>query len=177
MTVPHPSPDPAPLVPRTEAEKRALRCCFAGHRLEKLSVPEEEVRALLRREILAAVSDGFVTFLTGMGMGVDLLAGETVCELRDTAPSLHLIAVSPYPSFAARWSDEWKQRYFALLKKADLVRFMGDRFDLSLVDMRNRWMVDHSGRLIVMYSGEEGRTRQMIAYAGERGVPVRCRIL
>ena len=49
---------------QTEKEKRLRRCCFTGHRPEKLSLPEEEVIAWLEAEILKAIDDGFVTFIS-----------------------------------------------------------------------------------------------------------------
>lgn len=55
----------------TEAEKRRHRCCFTGHRPEKLQRPEKEVRADLEHEIRQAVFDGLNVFITGMARGVD----------------------------------------------------------------------------------------------------------
>ena len=37
-----------------ENEKRLHRCCFTGHRPEKLSLPESEVKAELEKEIRLA---------------------------------------------------------------------------------------------------------------------------
>ena len=54
-----------------EQELRKRRCCFTGHRPEKLKVDEKEVKALLERAIDEAIQDGFVTFITGMARGVD----------------------------------------------------------------------------------------------------------
>ena len=51
---------------KNERELRLHRCCFTGHRPEKLRASEAEVRLALRREILRAVEEGYVTFLTGM---------------------------------------------------------------------------------------------------------------
>lgn len=55
----------------TEAEMRLHRCCFTGHRPEKLKRPEKEVRIELEREIRKAVIDGLNVFITGMARGVD----------------------------------------------------------------------------------------------------------
>ena len=41
-------------------EKRMHRCCFTGHRPEKLTEPEEVVIAGLEREIRNAIADGLV---------------------------------------------------------------------------------------------------------------------
>lgn len=55
----------------TEAEMRLHRCCFTGHRPEKLQRPEKEVRVDLECEIRKAVTDGLDVFITGMARGVD----------------------------------------------------------------------------------------------------------
>ena len=55
----------------TEAEKRRHRCCFTGHRPEKLQVPESVVMAALEKEIRQAIADGFSVFISGMARGVE----------------------------------------------------------------------------------------------------------
>lgn len=55
----------------TEVEKRMHRCCFTGHRPEKLQAPEGVVTAALEKEIRQAIADGFNVFITGMARGVD----------------------------------------------------------------------------------------------------------
>lgn len=55
----------------TEAEKRRHRCCFTGHRPEKLQRTEQEIWIDLEREIHIAIHDGLNVFITGMARGVD----------------------------------------------------------------------------------------------------------
>lgn len=70
-----------------EQEKRRRRCCFTGHRPEKLSIPESEVKAALQKEIHLAIADGITIFITGMPPGVDIWAAEIVLELREKRKS------------------------------------------------------------------------------------------
>ena len=156
----------------TEKEKRLHRCCFTGHRPEKLFQAPEEVQLWLAEQIGAAVADGFLTFITGMAMGVDIWAGEIVLRMRETDPRLHLIAVVPWPGFSARWKAEWKQRYSDVIGRADLVRYVSRTFNPSVFTKRNTWMVDHSARLIGFYNGADGGTRETIEYARRQGVQV-----
>ena len=65
-----------------ETEKRLHRCCFTGHRQEKLSLSEAEVKTLLEKAIDMAIQNGFTTFITGMASGVDIWAAEIVLERR-----------------------------------------------------------------------------------------------
>lgn len=66
----------------TEEEKRLHRCCFSGHRPEKLEGPEEQIKAWLETQIRAAISAGFITFISGCAMGVDIWAGQIVIRIR-----------------------------------------------------------------------------------------------
>ena len=66
-----------------ETELRQHRCCFTGHRPEKLGMPETEVVESLKKEIRTAIADGFQTFISRMVRGVDLWAAEIVLALRE----------------------------------------------------------------------------------------------
>lgn len=67
----------------TELEKRLHRCCFTGHRPEKLNSTEEEIKKALLVEINNAIHDGYITFISGMARGVDIWAAELILELQD----------------------------------------------------------------------------------------------
>lgn len=43
----------------SEEELRKKRCCFTGHRPEKLHLPEEQIKSLLSEAIKQAIHDGF----------------------------------------------------------------------------------------------------------------------
>lgn len=148
-----------------ESELRQHRCCFTGHRPEKLSRSETEIKKDLEVAILQAINDGFVTFITGMARGVDIWAGEIVLQLRKQNPNLHLIAASPYEGFESRWSADWQRRYKNILDQADLVRFVCKGYSKACFQIRNEWMVNRSTRVIAVYNGEAGGTRNTIEYA------------
>lgn len=101
-----------------EQEKRLHRCCFTGHRPEKLKQPEAEVISWLETEIHKAIGDGFVTFITGMARGVDIWAAEIVLRLRDDGQPIHLICASPFEGFEQSWDANWKRRYTEVMSRA-----------------------------------------------------------
>ena len=43
----------------TEEEKKKTRCCFTGHRPQKLHRPIDDIKVDLENEILAAIKDGY----------------------------------------------------------------------------------------------------------------------
>ena len=156
----------------TEQEHRLHSCCFTGHRPEKIDMPERKVVAALEKQILAAIDDGFTTFISGMARGSDIWAAEIVLRLRKKNPSLHLIAASPFEGFEKSWESSWQKRYDKIMEDADLVRFICDHYSSSCFQIRNVWMVDRSARVIAVYNGEAGGTRNTIKYADKCGVPV-----
>lgn len=157
----------------TEQELRQHRCCFTGHRPEKLDRPEAEVIEGLKKEIRTAMTDGFRTFISGMARGVDLWAAEIALTLRDEGAAIWLICASPYKGFESRWSREWQERYRRVMEQADLVRFICPGYSRNCFQRRNEWMVDHSARVIAVYNGRPGGTRNTVEYARGRGVPIK----
>ena len=71
----------------SEEEKRLHRCCFTGHRPEKISATEEAVKAWLEEKIDQAIADGYTTFISGCAMGVDLWAAHIVQSRKKDNPS------------------------------------------------------------------------------------------
>lgn len=158
----------------TEQEKRLHRCCFTGHRPEKLNLPEQAVISALEREIRSAISDGFHVFITGMARGVDIWAAEIVLRIRDRQQlPVKLICASPYEGFELGWRQDWKMRYNRIIKDADLIRFISPGYDKGCFQRRNIWMVNHSARVIAVFNGEPGGTRNTIEYAKNHGVCVK----
>ena len=155
-----------------ESELRLHRCCFTGHRPEKLTVDDDIVIAALEKQIRAAVADGFVTFISGMARGTDIWAAEIVLQLKKEGHPIHLIAACPFDGFEDKWESDWQRRYKKILKKADLVKYVCEHYSRSCFQIRNEWMVDRSARVIAVYNGEAGGTRNTINYATRKGVSV-----
>lgn len=157
----------------SENEKRLRRCCFTGHRPEKLKANEVEVISALHQAIERAISEGYTTFLSGMARGVDIWAAECVLAFRKTNPAIHLICALPHPAFEQRWAATWRERYQRILQDADLVRTICPAFSMGNYQKRNEWLVDHSALVLAVYNGEAGGTRNTIQYAQQHGVNVR----
>ena len=156
----------------TKAELRKHRCCFTGHRPEKLRAAEEKIKAALIREIKAAISNGYSVFISGMARGVDLWAAEAVLDLRARGEAVRLICAVPYLGFESQWEQGWRDIYQTVLGGADLTRFICPQYRPDCFQRRNQWMVDHSARVIAVYNGARGGTWNTLAYASAQGVPV-----
>ena len=58
------------------------------------------------------------------------------------------------------------------MEDTDLVRFICDYYNSSCFRILNVWRIDSSARVIAVYNGEAGGTRNTIKYADKCGVPV-----
>ena len=156
----------------SEQELRSHRCCFTGHRPEKLKRTEEEIKKNLEKAILKAVHDGYTTFITGMARGVDIWAGQIILRLRQSNRDLRLIAALPYPGCESRWSASWKKQYREVLDAANLVQCISPKYSMASFQKRDEWMVDRTARVIAVYDGVSGGTQNTIEYAKKCEVDV-----
>lgn len=159
---------------QSEEQKRMHRCAFTGHRPEKLDRSESAVKAELKTAIEQSIADGFLVFFSGMARGVDLWAAEIVLQEKKNNKNIQLVCVIPYEGFERRWSVNWQTLYHSVQNRADYVRFVGKRYSPDIFQRRNEWMVDHSARLIAVYNGAPGGTRNTIEYAKAKNVHIVC---
>lgn len=156
----------------TEQEKRMRRCCFTGHRPEKLAVDETTAEKMLEEAIRKSIIEGYRTFISGMARGIDIWAAQIVIKLKNEGADIHLICASPFEGFEDSWSSHWKEKYRTILKEADVVKYISPSYNRSCFQIRNEWMVDHSNRVIAFYNGEPGGTLNTINYAQRKNVEV-----
>ena len=89
-------------------------CCVTGHR----DIPEDRIAYVeqeLRREVLAAIQDGYTRFISGFAEGADLMFAAIVVEQKKHNPDLFLEAAIPY---AGRLKTKNKQ-FHELLQTVD----------------------------------------------------------
>lgn len=154
-----------------ERELRKHRCCFTGHRPEKLKLSEQKLAARLEMEIKRAIASGFTTYITGMAKGVDLIAAEIVLRLRERDDRLKLICALPHPGFGQHWGGGWTERFQRVLAQADLSRTICPNFSRASYQTRNEWMVRHSALVIAVFNGESGGTKNTLDFAQRSNVP------
>lgn len=145
--------------------KRLSRCCFTGHRPEKLSVSETVVKNGLKKEILKSEEEGFTTFISGMSRGVDIWAAEIVLELKKNNHDIKLVCASPFKGFEKNWDNKWKTAYRKIMESADLVHFVCDKYSIDSYQKRNIWMVDRCSKVIAVSEGQKGGTHNTLSYA------------
>lgn len=138
-------------------------CCVTGHR----DVPLKEINYIkteLRREVEKAVSDGFTCFMSGFADGVDQYFAEVVLDLKKIKPTLDLVAVIPYRK---RFDNLMKNgKTYKMLEACADVVVIREEYQPSVYSHRNRYMVEHSDRVIAVYDGrEKGGTVRTMRFA------------
>ena len=149
---------------------RKRSCCFTGHRA--LSAADAEVLApALRAEIQYLAQRGVTRFYAGGARGFDMLAAETVLELRQTLPvELHLIL--PCRDQAAKWPKSLRIRYDRILQAADSVTYIAEEYDERCMRRRNDALVDAAAYCICYLQRETGGTAYTVKRARRTGLEI-----
>lgn len=147
-------------------------CSFTGHRPERLDMRPNRVISWLEQEIGNAVDAGYTDFISGMQRGVDIWAAEIVLKLKAEEKPVKLIAACAWNGMEDRWEQNWQERYKAILKEADKIVYVSKYPGRAAFFERNHWMVDHSSRLIGVYTGAPGGTKETVWYAKNNGLDV-----
>ena len=125
--------------------------------------------SLLYTETKIAVMEGADTFYTGCALGIDLWAADIVLLLKQTWPELRLICVRPYEQQGKNFSGEDWYHYQTVLHAADEVICLSPRYYRGCYRDRNRYMVNHTQRLIAIVTDMHSGTGQTIGFARKAG--------
>jgi uncharacterized phage-like protein YoqJ len=155
-------------------------CSFTGYRAQKLNIClarspfcGEDLRALIRDEIVALHEKGYRRFQCGMAIGTDTMFAEIVQDLRGEYPQISMVAMVPCFEQDALWHSRDRAVYRRLLDSADCVVFTDSRnYTKGCMQKRNRVLVDSCDTLLAVYDGQPGGTRHTIDYAKRKGKKV-----
>lgn len=151
---------------------RSKVACFSGHR--KLPQDRAELSEKLKKEIIGLIERGVVFFGAGGAWGFDMLAEETVLELKEDYPHIRLILVLPCPpeQQTLKWNSEQRQKYYEILEKADRVRILSPQYTENCMLARNRHLIENSAYLVCYLREKRGGTAYTVNYAKHRGLQI-----
>lgn len=146
--------------------------CFSGHR--RLTQDSEEIKTRLRSAVTALAERGVEFFGAGGALGFDMLAEETVLELKSLYPHIKLIFVLPCPAEqqTLKWNSEQRKRYDNILQKADKVKVLSPTYTPDCMLERNRHLVNNSAHLVCYLRRSAGGTFYTVNYAQEHGLNI-----
>lgn len=139
-------------------------CAFSGHRQLNKDFSSEE----LKENIISLIEEGYNTFLCGMAVGFDLIAAETVLELKSDY-EIKLKAYVPCLDQSRGFTNEQKEQYNSILKRCDEVKIISEKYSAYCMHKRNRKLVDDCDVLLCHLRKINGGTRYTFNYARECG--------
>lgn len=154
--------------------------CFSGHCSEKLPQSEEKLEKLqkkLNEEIDKAIEDGVDTFYFSACYGFDLMCANVILSRKklinlDKAQFVKLIAVLPYEEQPVHWNEENRELYYTTLAKCDDVITLNSKYIQGCYNESNRYMVEHSSRLICYYNGSGWGIGYTVNYAEKNNLKI-----
>lgn len=162
-----------------QSVERLLTVCFSGYRAEKFPFPfsagnpdYDALAVRLEEAVREAASKGYERFFCGAAQGFDLLAAETVLRLRELGEDIRLFCAVPFPGQADNWEEGWKQRYDRVLRQCDTILTISPCYKRGCYQLRNRYMVERSFRLICYFDGRPGGTAATVRYAVEKKLEI-----
>ena len=145
-----------------------------GSELNGICRNEEEPPLLMVRSRLftlmqTLVAQGYDEFWLNGEYGIPLWAAEFLLKLRVGNPITVHIAV-PYEEQSTNWTEEIRDRYFAVHEQADEVTMVGKHFTVDCYETADRYMLDRSDALLIC--GAAGSQPEAAVYAGENQLHV-----
>lgn len=154
-------------------EKRAA--CFTGHRPQTItylwdeSSPQSlELISRIKKAIVYLIKEKGVThFISGMAIGVDMIAAEIVLDLKKKYPTITLECAIPCETQANKWTEKYRDRYFSIIEMSDKETLLQTHYTADCMHKRNRYMVDHSEYVVAVWDGSPSGTGKTVMYAKE----------
>lgn len=140
---------------------------FTGHQ-EYDGRADERLASLVR----SLYDGGYRLFYSGMALGFDLAAAETVLSSREECPGMQLIAVVPFRGQEKGFPVCERMRYWAILAAADHTVELEPAYCRGCYYRRNDYLVDHADRLVAWYEHPRSGTGYTVRQARKQGVEV-----
>ena len=152
-------------------------CAFTGHRPNKFPWRYNEdspgcaaLKKALAEQIAALADGGYTNFLSGMALGVDCWCSQIVLDLREKNPALKLHCILPCEEQDAKWLAASRERYHAILKRADSIVYVNRAYSAKCMLERDHTLVQFASLVLAVYDGGfRSGTGATVRYAQKLG--------
>lgn len=140
-----------------------------------------ELGKRIRNGVLAAIENGYDTFISGSALGVDTIAFLVVDKIKRQNPELNLknYLFIPYQDQGNNWFEVDRERLEENIKRSDGYIYTSHLHKDypnkkvsfgQLLQFRNEVMVDYSSMVMALYTdGYRGGTHNCVEYAKKQG--------
>ena len=125
------------------------------------------------QEDIKSGGDGILELISGMAIGTDTIYAVAAIELRMEGYKIKFVAVIPFKGQESRWPKESQRIYQLLLSMADEVVCVCDGgYAPWKMQTRNKYIVDRCDRMLSVWDGSPGGTKNCIDYAIKQNKPI-----
>ncbi len=133
---------------------------YKGHELGIFSNKHEAIpyiKGVLKNRITQLVEEGLEWVVISGQLGVELWAGETVIELKETYPDLQLAVLTPFQEQEQRWKENTQQYYHQVVSQADFVDSISKRpyENPGQLQAGNQFIIEKTDALLVLYDADQ----------------------
>ncbi len=149
-----------------------MKCCIlTGHR--HLPRDSSAIRLLLRHVLIRFIEqEDYTDFLCGGAMGFDLLAADTVLELKELYPHIRLRLFLPFRKQAASYPLSEQRHYESVLARADTICYTAEHHYTGCYLARDRAMASAAQGCICYLSHSTGGTAYTVRQAALLDIPI-----
>lgn len=151
-----------------------LSIAITGHRPNKLGNEYDldgPITTKIRQEIIKILKQEKPDkIITGMALGVDQLFALIGIEM-----NIPIIAAIPCGNYFSQWPLKSQKLYNEILSSKQICQITlvsDEEYKPYLMQKRNEWMVDHCDKLIAVWNGTNGGTKNCIDYAKKVNKPI-----
>ena len=147
-------------------------CCFTGHR----EIENEKAYPLSQKLEKAVVylieNEGVTDFRAGGARGFDNLASLVVLKLKEKYPNIKLHIMLPCKDHSKYFRSLDRNAVDFVLKNADTVTYVNEKYNKGSMFARNRALVDGSDICVAYLDALSGGTYYTVNYARKSKVQV-----
>jgi uncharacterized phage-like protein YoqJ len=146
--------------------KSRMKIAITGHRPNKLNNEygmKGPCSTYIRSEILKVLEkENNPVIISGMAIGVDQIFALMAIEL-----NFKLIAAIPFVGQEKMWPQKSQDIYKQILeyKNIEKVIVCQGSYSPEKMQIRNKWMVDNCDKIIAVFDGTNGGTKNCVTYA------------
>lgn len=151
---------------------RLNTCCFIGccnqnnlFLFDEKTSYYKDIKLKIEKNVVYLIEKLFVTnFMSGMDIGFEQCAAETVLEKKEKYPQITLEGVLPYETHSINWTGAQRNKYYSIMEKSDREVLLQYHYTDDCMRRRNQYMINKS-KYIIFFQDGTSNIDNLILYA------------